>query len=95
MLLKLLGIIDIFVGICFWLFGIFHIPPDSFILILGLFLLAKGVVFVTSLNIVSVLDIISSIIIISASASEIVMPKLVVILVALFLLQKGIFSMLS
>jgi len=95
MILKLLGIIDIFVGICFWLFGIFHIFPESFILILGLFLLAKGVIFVTGLSIVSVLDIISAIIIISASAAEIIMPKFVVIIITLFLLQKGIFSMLS
>ena len=95
MILKLLGIIDIFVGICFWLFGIFHILPESFILILGLFLLAKGVIFVTGLSIVSILDIISSIIIITTSSSEIVMPKIVVIIITLFLLQKGIFSMLS
>ena len=95
MIIKILGILDIFVGICFWLFGIFHILPDSFILILGLFLLAKGIIFVTSLNVVSVLDIISAGIIISATAAEIVMPNLVVIIVTLFLLQKGIFSMLS
>lgn len=95
MIIKILGILDIFVGICFWLFGIFHILPESFILILGLFLLAKGVIFITGLSIVSFLDIISSIIIISASASEIIMPKIVVIIVTLFLLQKGIFSMLS
>ena len=95
MILKLLGAIDIFVGICFWLFGIFHILPDSFILILGLFLLVKGIIFVTGLSIVSFLDILSSIIIIMASASEITMPNVVVIIITLFLLQKGIFSMLS
>ena len=95
MIIKVLGILDIFVGMCFWLFGIFHIIPNNFILILGLFLLVKGVIFVATLNIVSVLDIISALIIITASASEIVMPKLVVIIVTLFLLQKGIFSMLS
>tara|TARA_Y100000310_G_C20660478_1_gene804456 strand:- start:1482 stop:1769 length:288 start_codon:yes stop_codon:yes gene_type:complete len=93
MIIKVLGILDIFVGMCFWLFGIFHIIPDSFILLLGLFLLVKGVIFVFTLNIVSVLDIISAVVIIAASASEIVMPNLVVIIVTLFLLQKGIFSM--
>ena len=95
MILKILGILDIFVGMCFWLFGIFHILPDSFILLLGLFLLVKGVLFVFTLNIVSVLDVIAALIIIAASASEIVMPNVVVIIVALFLLQKGIFSMFS
>ena len=95
MILKLLGAIDIFVGMCFWLFGIFHILPDSFILILGLFLLVKGVVFITGLSITSFLDILSSIIIIVASSSEVIMPNAVVIIITLFLLQKGIFSMLS
>ncbi len=95
MIIKFLGILDIIVGSVFWLFGIFHIIPGSFVLILGLFLLAKGVVFITGLSITSFLDIISAIIIIIASASDIVMPKLVVILIAIFLIQKGIFSMLS
>jgi len=95
MIIKVLGILDIFVGMCFWLFGIFHIIPSNFILILGLFLLVKGIVFAVGLNVVSVLDIISSLVIITASASEIVMPNLVVIIVTLFLLQKGIFSMFS
>ncbi|MFA7707812.1 MAG: hypothetical protein WCX73_02585 [Candidatus Pacearchaeota archaeon] len=95
MILKILGIIDILAGICFWLFGIFHILPSSFILILGLFLLAKGVVFVTTLNVVSILDIICAIVIISSTATEIIMPHWAVILITLFLLQKGIFSMLS
>ena len=49
MIIKILGLLDIFVGIVFWLFGIFHIIPDSFVLILGLFLLAKGVIFVFGL----------------------------------------------
>lgn len=95
MIIKILGIIDIFVGMCFWLFGIFHLLPESFILILGLFLLVKGIVFITGLSIVSFLDILSSIIIIIASASEVTMPNIVVIIITLFLLQKGIFSMLS
>ena len=95
MIVKILGILDIFIGICFWLFGIFHIISSKFILVLGFFLLVKGIIFVTSLNIVSVLDIISSLIIITASASEIVMPNIVVIIVTLFLLQKGILSMFN
>ena len=95
MIIKILGILDIFIGLCFWLFGIFNIIPSSFILLLGLILLVKGIVFIFGLSVISVLDIISGIIIITASASEIIMPKLVVILIALFLIQKGIFSMLN
>ena len=93
MIVKILGVLDILAGMCFWLFGIFHILPDSFILLLGLFLLAKGIIFTLTLNFFSILDIISALVIIAASASEIVMPQVVVIIVTLFLLQKGIFSM--
>jgi len=95
MIIKILGILDIFVGACFWLFGIFHIIPESFILILGLFLLVKGIVFITGLSITSFLDIISSVIIIIASSGQIIIPKLIVIIVTLFLIQKGIFSLIS
>ncbi|MDP3026123.1 MAG: hypothetical protein Q8N63_00310 [Nanoarchaeota archaeon] len=93
MIIKVLGILDLFVGSVFWLFGIFHIIPSSFVLVLGLFLLAKGIVFITGLSITSFLDIISSIIIITATS--VAMPKIVVILIAIFLIQKGIFSMLG
>ncbi len=95
MIIKILGILDIFIGIVFWLFGIFNIIPSSFIFIIGLFLLIKGIVFIFGLSIVSALDIVSGIIIMAASATSIVMPNLVIILIAIFLIQKGIFSMLS
>ena len=93
MIIKILGIFDIFIGIVFWLFGIFHIIPNHFILIIGLFLLAKGIIFITGFSIASALDIICSVLIILASSHE--FPRAVYIFVALFLLQKGAFSMLS
>ena len=40
MIIKVLGILDLFVGVVFWIFGIFHIIPSSFVLILGLFFIA-------------------------------------------------------
>jgi hypothetical protein len=91
MIVKILGVLDIFIGLCFWLFGIFNIIPESFILILGLFLLVKGVVFITGLSVTSFLDIICAVIIIVASSVN--MPNLVVIFVAIFLIQKGVFSL--
>jgi len=91
MIIKALGILDIFIGIVFWLFGIFGIIPNSFILLLGLILLVKGIVFVTGLSIVSFLDIIFAVIIIIASSIE--MPNLVVIIISIFLIQKGVFSL--
>jgi len=93
MIIKVLGILDLFVGVIFWLFGIFHIIPSSFVLILGLFLLAKGIIFITGLSITSFLDIISAIVIITATS--VTLPNLVVILISIFLIQKGIFSMLG
>ena len=93
MIIKILGILDIFVAACFWIFGILGWIPSSFVLVLGLFLLVKGIVFITGFAVGSILDIASAIIIISATSIE--MPNLVVILVTLFLLQKGIFSMVS
>ena len=92
MIVKILGILDIFVAIFFWVFMIFNISYLSgFVFLLGLFLLAKGIVFVTTLNIASILDIMSSVIIIGSSAN---LPVIIVIIVSLFLLQKGIFSLL-
>jgi len=93
MIVKVLGILDIFVAACFWIFGILGWIPSSFVFVLGLFLLVKGIVFVTGFAISSILDIVSAIIIISATSID--MPNLVVILVTLFLLQKGLFSLVS
>lgn len=92
MLIKLLGIFDIFVAICFWLFGILNVFSSKFILILGFILVIKGLIFILGLSIVSVLDIIVGIVI--AISTSVTMPKAVVILIALFLIQKGIFSLL-
>jgi hypothetical protein len=93
MILKILGTLDIFVAIVFWLFGIFNIIPKSFVLVLGLFLLVKGIAFIAGLSIVSFLDIAAAIIIITSTG--VVIPKIAVIIVTLFLLQKGIFSMMG
>ena len=94
MIIRILGTFDIFIGICFWLFGIFNLIPSRFIIILGLILLVKGIVFVWGFSLVSVLDIISAIMIIIAGGTGIVI-KLVVILISLFLIQKGAFSILG
>lgn len=94
MILKVLGILDIFIGICFWIFGIFQISfLNQFIFILGILLLIKGVIFMTQLSLASILDIVAALIIISSAS--VIMPKIVIIIIGLFLLQKGIFSLLS
>tara|TARA_Y100000310_G_C20690587_1_gene821943 strand:+ start:3905 stop:4186 length:282 start_codon:yes stop_codon:yes gene_type:complete len=93
MIVKILGILDIFIAIVFWLFGMFHIIPSNFILLLGMILLVKGLVFVFNLNITSILDIVSAVLIILATSIN--MPIIVIALITLFLLQKGVFSLMS
>ena len=94
MIVKILGTLDVFVAICFWIFGVFHLSfLSGFILVLGFFLLVKGIAFAATLNIVSIIDIVCAFIIIGSTSM--IMPVVIVIIVSLFLLQKGIFSMLS
>ena len=92
MIVKILGGIDIFIGAVFLLSGIFNIAFGSFMIILGLFLLIKGLIFIGGLSVISFLDIISGgLIILSVSVT---MPLIIVSIVALFLIQKGVFSLL-
>lgn len=94
MIVKILGALDIFVALCFWIFGVFHLSfLGGLILVLGFFLLVKGIAFAVTLNVVSIIDIICAFIIIGSTSMS--MPIVVVIIVSLFLIQKGIFSMLS
>jgi hypothetical protein len=93
MIVKILGILDIFIAVIFWLFGMFHIIPSNLVLFLGIILLVKGLIFVFNLNITSILDIIAAVLIILATS--ITMPTIVIALVTLFLLQKGVFSLFN
>ena len=94
MIIKLLGILDLFIGICFWIFGVFNLEfMSGFIFILGIILLVKGVIFMTQLSIASILDIISAILIISSASMG--LPIVIVIIITLFLFEKGIMSLLS
>ena len=94
MIIKILGILDIIVGLMFWIFGVFHIESLSgLFLIFGLFLIVKGIVFITGLSIVSILDIVFGFVIIAASSIE--LPVVVIVIISLFLIQKGVFSLLG
>ena len=92
MLIKILGALDIFIAVCFWIFGVLHVLPEKFIFILGLILIIKGAIFIIHLNFVSILDIIVGGLIMLATIWA--FPYVMTILIALFLLQKGIFSLL-
>ena len=94
MILKVLGALDIFTAICFWIFGIFHLSfISNLILILGFYILIKGIAFATTLNLVSIIDVVCGFIMIGSTSYS--MPIVLVIIVSLFILQKGIFSMMS
>lgn len=92
MMVKILGILDILAAIIFWLFGMFYIIPSTIILIIAFYLLVKGILFLISLDIASILDIIASIFIFVSL--NFVLPKVIVIIIVLYLIQKGIFSLL-
>jgi|APSaa5957512622_1039677.scaffolds.fasta_scaffold32056_2 hypothetical protein len=94
MIVKILGALDIVVGLLFWIYGIFHVESlGGFVFILGLFLLVKGLVFIATMDIASAFDIVFGICIIIGTTFT--LPKLFVIIISIFILQKGIFSMLS
>ena len=93
LILKILGIIDIIAGLIFWLSAIFNIIPNNIILIIGFYLLVKGAVFLISRDIASIIDILcAGVIFLSLNFT---LPRFLPIIVTLFLIQKGIFSLLS
>lgn len=93
MVVKVLGALDIFVGVVFILSEILNLVSGSFVVFLALFLLLKGIFFIVSdTDIISFLDVICGIIILLSAI--VVMPSLIVYLVSIFLVQKGIFSLI-
>ena len=91
MIVKALGILDVFIAVCFWIFGVFGFDiMKGFILILGLILLVKGIIFIMGFSISSFLDIVCALVIIASVSVNVHM--IIVFIVAIYLLQKGIFS---
>lgn len=98
MLAKILGSLDIFVGVVFWLYGVLNysginLIPVGLISALGIILLIKGLIFVMGLDVMSFLDVASAVIIIAAASFT--LPIILVCLVSLFLVQKGFFSLIG
>lgn len=92
MIIKILGILDIIAAILFWIFGMFHIIPSNIILIIAFYLLIKGIIFIISLDVASILDVIVSILIFISI--NFMLPKVAVFLISLYLIQKGVLSLL-
>jgi len=93
MILKILGSLDILSGIVFWMSGLFHFIPQKIMIIFAFYLLIKGVVFLISKDIASILDVCCSLIIFLSFSYSI--PAVIVIIIALFLIQKGILSWIA
>ena len=93
MIVKVFGALDIFIGIVFILSEILNLVSGSFVAFLGLFLLLKGVFFViSSQDVISGLDIVCAIFILISIIIN--LPSLIVWLVTIFLIQKGVLSLI-
>ncbi|MBU1136571.1 MAG: hypothetical protein ABIG37_01635 [Nanoarchaeota archaeon] len=93
MILKILGSLDILTAVIFWLFAIFGIFPSYIVTIPAVYLLIKGIFFLISQDIASIIDVFCAILIFASFSFA--LPKFLIILITLFLIQKGIFSLLS
>jgi len=91
MILIILGAIDILIALLFFLSTMVSFIPQEILLFFGLYLIAKGVVFASLGDKISIIDIICGIILIIAVSLTI--PKLIVFAVVIYLLQKGAFSL--
>lgn len=91
MIVKILGILDIITALLFWLSAIFHVIPSSLILFLAFILLAKGIFFVISEHVASIIDILIAAVMFLSLSFQI--PQMIVIIITLILLQKGVFSL--
>jgi len=94
MIVKVLGILDILAAALIFLNNNFaNLLPAKILWIVAFYLIIKGIIFLLGADIASIVDIIcGSVIILSIFF---VLPKLVTLLVVLFLIQKGAFSLLS
>ena len=92
MIVKFLGIIDILAGLLYLFVEIFQIIPKDLLLFAGLILIVKGGAFILNFNVPSALDILCGIIILLSIIVQ--MPQFIVILVIIFLAQKGIISLI-
>jgi len=90
MIIKILGILDLIGALLFWLFTFFGIGKGVMMVIV-LYLIIKGLVFVISADIASILDIIAGVLI--YVALNFTVPRFISILVVLYLVQKGIVSL--
>jgi len=94
MIMLALGIIDILTGLLFFINNsLIKFPPSKVIWILGIYLIVKGIIFLLSVDVASTIDIICGIIVLLSL--PFIIPKLLAVIVTIYLVQKGIFSIIS
>lgn len=93
MFLKALGILDLFAVIIFILHTYTPFKLITLLIICGIYLLSKGVIFLLFGNFLSIIDIICGIVLLVSLLF--VLPKLIVMIVCIFLIQKGLFSLIN
>ena len=89
-MIKILGILDLLAALIFLL--TFFFSFNILIWIIGIYLILKGAIFLLIGNIISLLDVISGILILSSLTFSI--PAIVILITSGFLIQKGVFSLL-
>lgn len=93
MIIKILGVCDIISGLLIFLNSMYNFIPETIMLVAGFYLLIKGIVFVIGKDFASIIDVICSLVIFISLAYSI--PYFISVIIFVFLLQKGIFSLLS
>ncbi len=96
-MIKLFGVLDVLAALAFFLNNNFdklnHWFPNNLVLILGLYILIKGIIFLIILDFASAIDVICGIIILLSLSFSI--NPIITFLVTLFLIQKGILSLVQ
>ncbi len=91
---KILGGIDIFIALVVFLSVKAHFIPEGLLIGSAIYLVIKGGLFLIGKDIASAIDLISGILIL-ISVYLWIMPNAVHYFIAIFLAQKGIFSMIG
>jgi len=92
MIIKLLGILDILCAGLLALFYFFSFVPTQLLMVAGIYLAVKGSFFLLSKDVASIIDIACAIVMFTIIAFNV--PYFVVAICCLFLIQKGVFSLL-
>ena len=98
MIVQILGIIDIIIGTIFGIQGLgqwlnFSLFAPSILIVLGVFLIVKGILFIWGWDPLSILDIVCGLILISSTIFG--FPIFIFSIVGIYLIIKGAMSLVG